>query len=177
MQKPPNSLLSQLRSRKSTKQEITAASATSVIKSYIQPRLTRDYVISTRSSMTRSYCSTPVSSTLTSTLASPTSISSQLSQELFASQSSLYSTQIKLDSTETQKDSLLKNLSEYHEAIFKARITKSTLTFCMKTFKKEEKKTEEISGYAKLVKINRNLREQVENEQSVNNIRFFLYFL
>ena len=169
----PNNLLSQLRSRNKQSQEINPNSAKTVLRTYIQPRLNRDYIITSRPSLARTQCSTPVGASLFSPIPSPTSMSGQLSQELFSSQSTLYSTHTRLDSTSSQTQTLLKNLQEFQDSIYLANVTKATLAFCMKDFRNYEKPKEEVTGYEKLVKVNKVIREQVEHEQAVNNIRFF----
>lgn len=172
----PNNLLSQLRSRNKPNQEINPNSAKTVLRTYIQPRLNRDYIITSRPSLARTQCSTPVGASLFSPVTSPSSMSGQLSQELFSSQSTLYSTHIKLDSTSSQTQALLKNLQDYQDFIYLANVTKATLAICMKDFRNYEKPKEEVTGYEKLVKVNKSIREQVEHEQGVNNIRFFMIF-
>lgn len=168
--KKPESILFKLRNRKIIPKSITPASASSVIRTYIQPRLNRDYVISSRQSLIRSHCSSPQGS-------STPSISNQLTQDLSSTFSTLSYLKHQLESTLNEKQNLLKRVSDYNLANNQSQITIATLNICLNKPKLSEKKYKAIKEYEKLVEVNRNLRKSVETEQGVNNIRlFFIYF-
>lgn len=167
--KKQNSLLSKLRARKTNPKSINPGSASSIIRSYIQPRLNRDYIISSRSSLVRSHCSSPQS-------CSTPSMSSQLSQDLNSTFSTLFSIKHQLDTTLKEKQALEKLISDYKSSNTHYLITTTTLDICLYQRKTPEKRYEELKDYEKLATLNRHLRQSVEKEQAVNNIRLFFIF-
>jgi hypothetical protein len=163
-------ILSRLRTRNRLPQQVTAESASAVVKQYLQPLLTREFVchkqtlLSPRSPRTESQ------------------VSIRLKRELESAYATLGFLHKQLETVVQEKESVCLKITEFKESLARASVIGQCLEFGTRVKQRGregensvEKCFEKIRGEEIAVE-NDALSAQVETEHSFNNIRFYCFY-
>ncbi|OMJ81451.1 hypothetical protein SteCoe_18067 [Stentor coeruleus] len=166
-------LLDRLRNRKFEKSSVTPKSASTILRSYLSPLLSRDYIKSKHDPFI--HTSPRFRKSINND-----KISSKLQAELDSAYSTLSFLNSQLQDTINDKELICKKIQDLKESHIKAITIRKSLAFTLKAKQTSYTRQDNTENYEKanLTEQNQDLRTLVESEHAVNHIRFlYIYYL